>query len=279
MVRDLVAQYCAIPRDYLSDTPLLRAMGFLVSQHGQLGAIPPTPFWASPPWRAFEVEVGYPPPLKRVSQRYLRDTLWIQGKASAILSRKGIARYGGVSRTGPLGSEREGHLHVLSEGARTPNQGGWLKILGNKAEHRVFCVIEWEVAQRNICILKIDFLVQRPLGEEGVFPRRGGGRKVRALPPKFVFLGFRREESGMSREFCGDVPDFWGCSQSLCKKSSCAFFVPYYKHSVLTKFGFLSVHFFQDGPYLRKMLLKPQERLFKLQKWKNGHSEPLRLEA
>ena len=37
----LVAPYCAIPRDYLSNTPLLRAMGFLVSQHGQLGAIPP----------------------------------------------------------------------------------------------------------------------------------------------------------------------------------------------------------------------------------------------
>ena len=40
----LVAPYCAIPRDYLSDTPLLRAMGFLVSKHGQLGAIPPPPF-------------------------------------------------------------------------------------------------------------------------------------------------------------------------------------------------------------------------------------------
>ena len=36
----LVAPYCAIPRDHLSDTPLLRAMGFLVSRHGQLGAIP-----------------------------------------------------------------------------------------------------------------------------------------------------------------------------------------------------------------------------------------------
>ena len=46
----LVAPYCAIPRDYLSDTPLLRAMGFLVSQHGQLGAIPPPPFLrVSPP--------------------------------------------------------------------------------------------------------------------------------------------------------------------------------------------------------------------------------------
>ena len=40
-----VAAYCAIPRDYLSDTPLLCAMFFfLVSQHGQLGAIPLPPF-------------------------------------------------------------------------------------------------------------------------------------------------------------------------------------------------------------------------------------------
>ena len=74
--------YCSIPRDYLSDTPLLCAMGFLVSQHGQLGAIPPPPFWALPPWRACEVEVQYspPPPPKGVSQRYWRDTLWKQGK-------------------------------------------------------------------------------------------------------------------------------------------------------------------------------------------------------
>ena len=39
-------------------------MGFLVSQHGQFGAIPPPLFWAFPPWRACEVEVQYPP-LKR----------------------------------------------------------------------------------------------------------------------------------------------------------------------------------------------------------------------
>ena len=31
----------------------------------------------------------------------------------------------------------------------------------------------------------------------------------------------------MSREFCRDVPDPWGCSKSSCKKTSCAFFVPY----------------------------------------------------
>ena len=31
----------------------------------------------------------------------------------------------------------------------------------------------------------------------------------------------------MSRESCRDVPDPWGCSESLCKKSSCAFIVLY----------------------------------------------------
>ena len=60
----------------------------------------------------------------------------------------------------------------------------------------------------------------------GSCTRRGGGQKLRALPRKFVFLGFRREEPGMSREFCQDVPDPWGCSKSLCLKSSCAFYVP-----------------------------------------------------
>ena len=57
----------------------------------------------------------------------------------------------------------------------------------------------------------------------GSSTRRGGGRKVRALPRKFVLLGFRREESGMSQEFCQGVPDPWGRSKSLCKKSSRAF--------------------------------------------------------
>ena len=42
-IMTLAAPYCAIPRDYLSDTPLLRAIGFVVSQHDQLGAIPPPP--------------------------------------------------------------------------------------------------------------------------------------------------------------------------------------------------------------------------------------------
>ena len=58
----------------------------------------------------------------------------------------------------------------------------------------------------------------------GSSTRRGGGRKVRALLRKFVFLGFRGREPGMSWEFRRDVPDPWGCSKGLCKKSSCSFF-------------------------------------------------------
>ena len=57
-------------------------MGFLVSQHAMAKWVRYTPspfFWAFPPWRACEVEVRYPPS-KGVSQRYLRDTLWKQGK-------------------------------------------------------------------------------------------------------------------------------------------------------------------------------------------------------
>ena len=34
----------------------------------------------------------------------------------------------------------------------------------------------------------------------------------------------------MSQDFCRDVLDPWGCSKSLCKKSSCAFLVPQLAH-------------------------------------------------
>ena len=62
--------YCAIPRDYLSDTPLLRAMGFLVSQHGQLGAIPPPPFLSVSPVESMQSGGAIPPP----QMGYLSDT-------------------------------------------------------------------------------------------------------------------------------------------------------------------------------------------------------------
>ena len=104
----LVAPYCAIPRDYLSDTPLLRAMGFLVSQRGKLGAIPPPPFLSVSPLESMR-SGGAIPPLKRgISAILARCPMKTRQMGaippSAILSRKGIARYGGVSRPGPLSS-------------------------------------------------------------------------------------------------------------------------------------------------------------------------------
>ena len=59
-----------------------------------------------------------------------------------------------------------------------------------------------------------------------VFHAEGGGRKLRARPRKFVFLGFGREESGMSRDFCRDVPEPRRCSKSLCKKLRAHFSFP-----------------------------------------------------
>ena len=90
-------------------TPIARFGGFGVSTW-PLGCDTPSPFSERFPlgehakWRC---DTPPPPPPKGVSQRYFRDTLckqgkWVRQPPSAILSRKGIARYGGVSRTGPL---------------------------------------------------------------------------------------------------------------------------------------------------------------------------------
>ena len=98
----LVAPYCAIPRDYLSDTPLLRAMGFLVSQHGHLGAIPPPPFLSVSPLESLRSGGAIPPPQKG----YLSDTCAIpyENKASGCdtplcdtISEGYCAIWGGIS--------------------------------------------------------------------------------------------------------------------------------------------------------------------------------------
>ena len=95
--------------------PLLRAMGFLVSQHGQLGATPPPPFLSISALESMRGGGAIPPPEKGISAilvRYPRKTRQTGAiPPSAILSRKGIARYGGVSRTGPLSV-----LHASSPG-------------------------------------------------------------------------------------------------------------------------------------------------------------------
>ena len=58
----------------------------------------------------------------------------------------------------------------------------------------------------------------------GSFTRRGGGRKVRALPRKFVFPGFRREDSTFSppSTFRRFEPPLYlrGFQKRLCKKSA-----------------------------------------------------------
>ena len=57
----------------------------------------------------------------------------------------------------------------------------------------------------------------------------------------------------MSREFCRDVPDPWGCSKSLCKKSSCAFVVPYISVVLV-----MSVIFVKGDPNANHRFDKPQ---------------------
>ena len=60
----------------------------------------------------------------------------------------------------------------------------------------------------------------------GSSTRRGGGRKVRALPRSLSSLGFRREESGCPRNFAGMSRTPGGVQKACAKQSSCAFFVP-----------------------------------------------------
>ena len=58
LLGDLGPPYCAIPRDYLSDSPLLRAMGFWCLNMANWVRYPLQLFWwVFPPWRACEVEV------------------------------------------------------------------------------------------------------------------------------------------------------------------------------------------------------------------------------
>ena len=99
-----MAAYRATPRDYLSDNPLSRAMGFFGVSTRPIGCDTPPPFLSVFPigehakWRCDT------PPHKRgisaILARYPMKTRKARAiPPSAILSRKGIARYGGVSPT------------------------------------------------------------------------------------------------------------------------------------------------------------------------------------
>ena len=97
-------------------------MGFWCLNMATLGAIPPPPpFLSISPLESRRNGVRYPPPPQK---GYLSDTCAIpyENKAkrvrcppSAILSRKGIARYGGVSRIGAAKLKFPIRLILLSD--------------------------------------------------------------------------------------------------------------------------------------------------------------------
>ena len=105
-----MAPYCAIPRDYLSDTPYCALWGFWCLNMANWVRYPPPPFLSVSPFENMRSGGAIPPPpppgkrgISAILARYPMKTRQMGAiPPSAILSRKGIARYGGVSRTGPL---------------------------------------------------------------------------------------------------------------------------------------------------------------------------------
>ena len=104
-------------------------MAFLVSQHGQWGAIPLPLFWAFPPWRACEVEVRYPP-----RKGYLSDTCAIpyENKAKACdtplcdtISRRSCAIWGGISHWAAKKVTKEKSKSVPKWEGRQESQDSW----------------------------------------------------------------------------------------------------------------------------------------------------------
>ena len=74
-------------------TPLLRAMGFLVSQYGQSGAITPPPFLCIPPLESKRSGGAIPPP--RPQKVYLSDTCAIphENKANGCETPGGVTSH------------------------------------------------------------------------------------------------------------------------------------------------------------------------------------------
>ena len=65
---------------------------------------------------------------------------------------------------------------------------------------------------------KINFLTLGTAGWGRALPREGVVVENFVPSLEFVFLAFRREEPGMSWEFCWDVPNPWECSKVCAKK-------------------------------------------------------------
>ena len=88
----LVAPYCAILR-----------VGFWVSQHGQLGAIPPPPFLSDSPFESMRSGGAIPPPLKRSISAilapipYENKANWCDTPLCDTISKGYCAIWGGIS--------------------------------------------------------------------------------------------------------------------------------------------------------------------------------------
>ena len=81
------------------------------------------------------------------------------------------------------------------------------------------CFRQEKRAQRSTFFCSVDRPFACPTCRSST--RRGGGWKARALPLKFVFLGFRREESGMHFARMSRTP---GGVQKVCAKKVRAHF-------------------------------------------------------
>ena len=129
--RSLVAPYCAIPRDYLSDTPLLRAMGFLVSQHGQLGAIPPPPFLSISPLESMRSGSAIPSHKRGISailaQYPMKQGKWVRYPPLRYYLEK-VLRYSQERKFSP--KRKFSARHPCGHPAK--NFGQALQILENK---------------------------------------------------------------------------------------------------------------------------------------------------
>ena len=198
----LVAPYCAIPRDYLSDPPLLRAMGFLVSQHGQLGAIPPPHFLSVSPlgghakWRC-----DTPPPLKRgisaILARYPVKTRQMGAiPPSAILSQKGIARYMGVSRTGPLSP----HLRLsrVVKGCFLPK--GWGGTPAERSWHETL-FLSFNFSYEKCSETKTQQCKNLMYSKKGLDYKLGAGWFINHPPVEFISRGLFIKFKGL---LCGN---------------------------------------------------------------------------
>ena len=108
---------CFLSGPVLRDTARLSQRYPPIARYGVFGAstwptgcdTPPPLFWACPLLESMRSGGAIPPPLidkRGISAILARYPMKTRRKRaippSAILSRKGIARYGGVSRTGPL---------------------------------------------------------------------------------------------------------------------------------------------------------------------------------